>query len=65
MIVNPDKEYALTELFCWFQEVQQKNEPLFINPCNPKDVPFLQTSATINCRDDIAILTQWLGGLKP
>lgn len=65
MIVNPDKEYTLTELFTWFQEAQQKQETLFVNPCNPSDVPFLQTSATINCRDDIACLTQWLGGLKP
>ena len=65
MIVNPYKEYTLTDLLAWFQESQQKQETLFINPCNPKDVPFLQTSATINCRDDIATLTQWLGGLKP
>lgn len=24
MVVNPEKEYTLTELTCWFQEAQQK-----------------------------------------
>lgn len=63
MIINPVGQYSLRQLKEWFKEAQQKDEELIINPCNPKDVPFLHCSMTIRCRDDIAILTQWLGGI--
>ena len=64
-VINPTQEYTLTELQGWFDDAQKEGEVLFLDPCNPGDVPFLRTTATIATRDDMAVLTQWLGGLKP
>jgi len=64
MIVTPGEEYTLTQLNAWFEQAQAEGQILVLDPCNPADVPFLRTKATIATRDDIAVLTQWLGGLK-
>ena len=65
MNINPKSgsQYTLSDLEIWFSEAQQKGEVLEIFPCNPEDVPFLWSKATIKTRDDIATLTQWLGGI--
>ncbi len=64
MVVNPTQEYTLTELQAWFEQAQGEGKTLVIDPCNPGDVPYLQTWASVDTRDDMAVLTQWLGGLK-
>lgn len=64
MIINPVKEYTLTDLMNWFKESQEKKEELIIDPCNPIAPKFLHAKIIIRCYDDIAVLTQWLGGLK-
>jgi len=65
MNISPElgRPITLTELNTWFMESLQKNELLEIYPCNPTDVPFLWCKAVIVNRDDIATLTQWLGGI--
>jgi hypothetical protein len=65
MIVDPTKEYTLTELRSWFSKAINNKEELTIDPCNPQDAPVLQTKAIIRTMDDLAILTQWLGGIAP
>lgn len=65
MNISPEigKPISLIQLNLWYMESLQKNETLEIFPCNPTDVPFLWCKATISNRDDIATLTQWLGGI--
>ena len=46
-----------------FSQAQEDGEVLEIFPCNPKDVRMLWTKMVIKERDDIAVLTQWLGGI--
>jgi hypothetical protein len=63
MIVNPTEKYTLTQLEKWFETAQELKETLYIDPCNPTDPPVLRTWCVINTHDDLAVLTQWLGGL--
>lgn len=65
MYVQPKvgKKITLSQLNAWYMESLQKGESLEIFPCNPTEVPFLWCKAVINDRDDIATLTQWLGGV--
>jgi hypothetical protein len=65
MIIHPEvgKQYGLAQLYKWYAESKNKGEVLEIDPCNPKDVPYLWTKAIINSTDDVATLTQWLGGI--
>lgn len=68
MIINPEqgKEYTLKQLKTWWFFAQQTEEKeLIIDPCNPAMPKILQTKATILKDDDLAVLTQWLGGLLP
>jgi hypothetical protein len=68
MIINPEqgKEYTLSQLETWWMIAQQTPEQeLIIDPCNPGMPKILQTKATIRKMDDLAVLTQWLGGLLP
>lgn len=64
MLIHPNSEYTIEDLLFWFKQAREKNEVLVIDPCNPNDPKLLQTIATIRTPDDIAVLTQWLGGLK-
>jgi hypothetical protein len=64
MIVRPDKEYTLTDVMKWFEESKANQEVLIIDPCNPLDAKSLQARITIKSIDDIAVLTQWLGGMN-
>ena len=66
MLVKPKAGtiYGMKQLEEWFAESQKRGEKLVISPCNPKDTLMIQTKATIRCWDDMAILTQWLGGLN-
>ncbi len=63
MKINPKEPYTLTQLNIWFMEAIQKGETLEIFPVNPTEVPFLQCGMELKERDDVACLTQWLGGL--
>jgi hypothetical protein len=47
----------------WYKEAQLQGEELIIDPCNPRDPKILHTWTVIRNRDDIAVLTQWLGGM--
>jgi len=65
MIVNPNpgEQYTMKDLDAWFSQAQEDGEDLEIFPCNPKDAKMLWTKMVIKEKDDIAVLTQWLGGI--
>ena len=67
MLITPKKGkmYRLTDLHKWFAQALAKGEVLEIFPANPTDSEMLWTKAVISSQDDIAALTQWLGGILP
>lgn len=62
-IIYPSKQYRMSELLAWWNFSKSFGQELTINPINPEAPKLLQCSMTITCDDDIASLTQWLGGL--
>lgn len=64
MLITPTCEYTWAELDEWFAKAQEQRKVLVLDPCNPRDVPFFHTRAYLRTRDDVAVLSQWLGGLK-
>lgn len=65
MIVHPTpgKKYTIEQLHRWFDEARSKGEELVLSPCNPWEPLLLQSKATANTMDDVAVITQWVGGL--